>query len=180
MEGGISALIDAFYELFNVVDAVAIFVVCLSVVHGLRRGLSGELAAVVSVVAALLLGLQFFEPLGSWVEVHTRLAGQAARAMAFVITVLASIVALILTRYALKRIMRVAIEPEADKIGGAVAGLVRACAAVVILFLVMNLWPHKYLNRKFGEESLIGRVMLRCVPELRAEQGEDEADRQKP
>ena len=38
---------------------------------------------------------------------------------------------------------------------------------ILIVVVMMNLWPHEYLNRKFGEESVVGTVVLRYMPSLR-------------
>jgi len=151
----------------SLVDVLALSAVSLITLRGYLRGLSGELAQLVSAVAALALGVLFFGPVAAWCVAHTRLAPASARAAAFVVVIAAAVAALVLVRLALKRIMKVAFEERFDRAGGLVAGFVRACALVTLVLMVMNLWPHAYLNRKFGEESVLGTVLLRRMPFLR-------------
>jgi len=154
----------------NVVDIAVLIIVVASAIVGIRRGLSGELAHVVSLVVAFILGLYCYSPFSLWIIDHTRLTYQPARALAFITTVLAAAVAMILLRSLLKRIMKVAIEQGIDKAAGCVAGFVRSCIFVIIVVLIMNMWPNDYLNRVFGEESIIGTVVLKCMPSLREDE----------
>jgi len=151
----------------NAIDIAILVVVLFGLFRGYVRGLSGELAQLASVVAAFVLGLTLHPPLSTWLSEKTRLAGQNARTMAFVTTVLGSVLAMIILRYLIKRIMRVVIEEKVDKPAGLVAGGVKTVVLVLIVVVVMNLWPHEYLNRKFGEESVVGSAVLRYMPSLR-------------
>jgi len=163
----------------SLVDVIALAAIALGAVRGYFRGLSGELARVISLVAAFVLGLRCYEPLAQWVLAHTRIAEENAPVAAFIITVLAAIVCLFLLRYVLKRIMKVVIEDRADKIGGVIAGLLRSVIMVLIVFLALNLWPNERLNSMFGEESLIGRLVRKVAPSAREyveDQVQDDAD----
>jgi len=151
----------------SLVDVIAFAAVALGAVRGYFRGLSGELARVISLVAAFALGLRFYGPLSEWVLAYTRIAEENAPVAAFIITVLAAVVCLFLLRYLLKRVMKIVIEERADKTGGVIAGLLRTSVMVLIVFLALNLWPNERLNRIFGEESLIGRLVLKAAPRAR-------------
>ena len=151
----------------SLVDVIALAAIALGTVRGYFRGLSGELARVISLVAAFAIGLRFYEPLAEQVMAYTRISGENAPVAAFIITVAAAIVCLFLMRFVLKRIMKVVIEERADKVGGVIAGLLRSVLVVLIVFLALNLWPNERLNRVFGEESLIGRVVLKAAPRAR-------------
>jgi uncharacterized membrane protein required for colicin V production len=151
----------------SVIDIIALVLVVLGAIVGYRRRLSGELAHVVSIVAALLLGLFFHRPIGLWLSENTRLSEPGARAAAFIATTLVAAVTLILVRAVLRRVMRVVMEEEADKTAGCVAGAIRAAVVVLIVFIFMNMVPHDYLNKVFGERSVIGRMVLACMPSLR-------------
>ncbi|MBN2302079.1 MAG: CvpA family protein [Lentisphaerae bacterium] len=150
----------------SVIDIVALVIVALGALIGYRRGLSGELAQLISVIVAFVISLLLYHPVGSWLHEHTQLNNrpQAAHAVAFIATIIGATIAMIILRYLLKRIMQVVIEKEVDKIGGVIAGFVRASILVVIVFLLLNMWPHEYLNRLFGEESVIGTAVLHCMP----------------
>lgn len=148
----------------NIIDIAAIAIVILGIIQGYRRRLSGELAHLISVVAAFSIGVFFFRPVGSWFTDHTRLTDQGSHVVAFITTMLASLIVMTLLRIVLGRVMKVVIEPEVDRTAGAIAGFCRASVFVIIVFIIMNMWPHDYLNRVFGEESLIGGIVIKCMP----------------
>jgi uncharacterized membrane protein required for colicin V production len=153
----------------NVIDLVALVFVLLNAALGWKRGLSGELARMISVVGALALGFFFYRPFGLWLLDHSRVSPESAKIIAFVATLLAAGVVMILLRLLFGRIGSVVIEQGVDKWLGCMAGFLRALVYVVIIFLAANLWPHKFLNRQFGKESMIGRVILKVVPSVRSE-----------
>jgi len=161
----------------SIVDILALIAVALGTLQGWHRGLSGELARLAGIVAALILGLYLFHPFGDWILKHTLLGLRAANTLAFLTTAIAATVVMVVLRFLLKRLMKIVIEERADKVGGLFAGLVRCSAFVFIVFLIMNLWPHDYLNRKFGEESLIGAAIIRFVPSLREHKDESRPER---
>ena len=65
--------------------------------------------------------------------------------------------------FVFRRIMKIVFEPAVDKPGGGFAGFVSGILAVLIVFMIMIQWPNDYLNRKFGEESVIGRVVVKLA-----------------
>jgi len=148
----------------NFVDILALVAVIVGAVQGWIRRLSGEIASLISTVAALVLGITLCRPLGEWLVVHTRLTERPAALVAFLATIIAATAVMILIRFLLRSIMKVVFEETTDRIGGCVAGILRVSAIVLIVFLAMNLWPHEYLNRIFGEESTVGSVVVRYVP----------------
>jgi len=152
---------------FNVVDVVAIILIVIVSVRGYRRGLSGELASVIGVVASFVLGLYLYRPIGEWTSANTRLSEQAAHALAFGITVVLVILASVVLRALCRKAVTVVFAESIDKCLGFVAGFARSCVIVTIVFLVMNLWPHPFLNRHFGEGSIIGGLVLQAIPSIR-------------
>ena len=65
--------------------------------------------------------------------------------------------------------MKVVFEEPFDKVAGSVAGFVRSALFTLIVFIAVNLTPHEYLNRLFGEESVIGTLTLKMMPMLQEE-----------
>jgi len=157
-----------FLSLTNWVDVAALIVIGICVLRGWRRGLSGELAQLVGVVGALVFGLLAYRPFSFWLLEHTRLTDRPGRAVAFLASLVAALVVMILLRLALRSIIRIVVNERFDHAAGLLAGLVRGVTITGIVFLVMNLWPHPYLNRKFGEDSVFGVLLLRAMPALRA------------
>lgn len=153
------------------VDVIALAAVVAAAVRGYFRGLSGELALLLSSVAAFAFGLYTFKPVAAWLQSHTQLGDEpdVARALAFVGAVLVASVAMVILRGVLGRIMSIAIEAKADRRWGVGAGLAKSCVVVLIVYLVMNLVPHDYLNRVFGKESVIGRHAVKLLPRIENE-----------
>ncbi|NQT94380.1 MAG: CvpA family protein [Lentisphaerae bacterium] len=152
---------------FSIVDVVAVAVAAAVAVHGFFRRLSGEVAGLIGSVTALLMGLSLCRPLGAWLYEHTRLDEQPARAVAFLVTVIAALIVMVILRALLSKLMKLVFEPTTDRIGGIVAGFLRGTVYVILFFLLMNLWPHEYLNRVFGEESVIGTAVVEQIPFVR-------------
>ena len=153
----------------NLIDAAACLFIAINALIGWRRGLSGELASLISVVAAFALGLCLYRPFGDWLLHHTRATGHSAWVVAFVATVVASALAMAVLQLLLSKIGKVVIEGNVDKTLGCVAGLLRATVYVIIIFLAVNMSANRYLHQRFGQESLIGRTILKVVPSARSE-----------
>jgi len=150
----------------SVIDIVALIIVALGMFQGFRRGLSGELARLISIVVAFALGLHFYHPFGLWLSAHTRLSEQPAHALAFITAIIAAIVTMILLRIVLKRVMTIVFEKKIDKMGGLLAGFVCSSVIVIIIFMIMIIVPNNYLNRQFGQNSVIGSVIIKYMPVL--------------
>ena len=155
----------------NLVDIGVLCVILLGMARGYVVGLSGVLAKLLSAVVALVVAMSALNPVSCWMMENTELRDQpgVARSLAFVGTILASWVVMIVLQHLLQRVMRVAIEDKADKSCGLIAGVVHSCVLIFALFLVMNLVPHDYLNGVFGEQSVAGREVLRVLPHLERE-----------
>jgi uncharacterized membrane protein required for colicin V production len=153
----------------NVVDLIAVLFIIFSIYHGSRRGLSGEIAQLVSVVVAFVVGMLGHRPVADWIDLNTRIHGSAAAALSFVTIVVIAGIVMICLRSLLRKIMKVVFEEPFDKVAGSVAGFVRSALFTLIVFIAVNLTPHEYLNRLFGEESVIGTLTLKMMPMLQEE-----------
>ena len=153
------------------VDLAALLVLLWGMLRGLRRGLSGELAQLAGVVVAFLFGLRVYAPFADWLLTYTRLTGRSVQAAAFLATVVAALIVLIVLHALLRGLVRLVVEERIDRPLGLAAGAVRSAVLIAIIFVIINLWPSEYLNRTFGEESVVGNLLLRCMPALREEKG---------
>jgi uncharacterized membrane protein required for colicin V production len=147
----------------NVIDIAVLIIIGVNLIIGIRRGLSGELAALVGTVAAFGLGAHLLSPFGAWLNGHTRLGERPAQALAFISVAVGVIIVMILLRLLLGKLMKISFEPTLDKIGGFAAGLIRSCVLVLIIVVSVLMCPNDYLNRKFGEESVVGRSIAKYV-----------------
>ena len=153
---------------FHPVDLVALIVILLNALNGMRRGLSREIAGTISAILALFLGIELRRPLGELVAEDTRVGPMARPALAFALTVLLAVIVMVLLRILLKHTIHIIIDDKAvDRSGGMLAGLVKSTIIVMIVFLLLGMWPHKYLHRIFAIESWIGRTVVESTPEFR-------------
>ena len=150
------------------VDYASFAVILVSVVMGIRSGIAGQLVRALSLVAALAASLAFHRPAGDWFHQHTALDEPACRVAGFALTIGAAIALVMTIRLLWEHLSPEGKEKKADRIAGALAGLVRGVVLVLIVFVLMNLWPNAYLNDKFGVESAIGNVVLMGMPSLRS------------
>lgn len=160
----------------NAIDVAVLIVIGANLIIGIRRGLSGELAGLIGTACAFGLGIYFLEPFGLWMEEHTRVSAKTAHAVAFASVAVGVILVVILLRLLLSKIMKITFEPAVDKFGGFISGLIRGCILVLIVFVTVEMSPHEYLNRKFGEESMFGRLVVKHVmPRIEKESALEDA-----
>ena len=160
----------------NTVDIVALVLIALGTLNGLRRGLSGEIAGTVGAIVALLFGLLCYGPCGDWLADHASVSEGVDKALAFAATIVMSLVVMLLLRLMVRETVTVAVSSKkVNLIGGMLAGFVKSTIFVVVVMLCVNMWPNPYLNRVFGDESMIGRITVAAMPELR-EQAESASE----
>lgn len=150
--------------MLNLVDIVAILFVLVHIVLSWRRGLSEEIGRVAGAVLAFWIGLRYHQAVAGWMTEHTRMEGEPARVVAYIGVVLLIILSSLVLTLVVSKVIKLAIPEGIDKVAGGVAGLVKGAFYTAIIFLAMNIWPHDYLNRHFGEESAIGSVVMKWVP----------------
>ncbi len=155
--------------MINLVDIVAILFILVYVVMGWRRGLAAEIGHLAGAALAFWIGLRYHERLAAWMTGHTRMEGAPATVVAYVAVVLAIILASMILSLVLSKLMELAIPEGANKVWGGMAGLVKGSLYAAMILLAVNLWPHEYLNRHFGEESVLGAFVMRWVPVVREE-----------
>ncbi len=151
---------------FNYIDLAALVFVVIGAFVGYCRKLSGEIALLLSVGAAFFIGLFFYEHVGVWLVTNTKLDVGGARIATYVFLILSAGIVMVVSRIVLGKIMNLVIGEKADRVGGVLAGSIRSILLVLIFFLAMNIIPYEYLNSKFGEESYIGRGVIRFLPSL--------------
>jgi uncharacterized membrane protein required for colicin V production len=141
---------------FNIVDIAALILVLLGLIRGFVKGLSGELAGLLSAAAAFTGAWYFYTPLGNFLADKTRLSEPATVAVAFVLALIGAYLAMRILRLVLRSLMEFSFKGKLEKIGGMLAGGIRMTVVVTALVLLMALWPHEYLHRLFVEKSAFG------------------------
>lgn len=145
---------------FNLVDFVAVVVITLGLIRGVIRGLSRELAELISAGAALFAGWFFYRPLGEYLGRVSRLSEAASFAAAFTVVLVGAYVLMRVLRLVLRHIMEFSFKGRIEKVGGGIAGLLRVGVVVSAVLLTLALWPNDFLHRHFARESFLGRFLL--------------------
>ncbi len=148
----------------NAVDIAVIICLMIGAVQGFIRGLSGELAQLLSAVAGFGSGVWVFGPISQWMQKNGRLGEDASRAVSFVASMIAAIILMIVLRLVFKKLISGIIQEKFDKATGSIAGMLRAGIFVLMFLILMNLWPHDYINRLFGKESIFGTLAVKAMP----------------
>lgn len=150
----------------GLIDVAAMTLMALATLRGFFRGLSRELAGLVSLAVVLVLGVRLYPVAGAWMSGHSQLTGRAAEAAAFILLVLVGMALLWLVRWLLGALVRVVVEPRVDRPLGAVAGALRGALLVLMLTLAAVLVPHERLNTAVVRQSWIGAWVERSLPRL--------------
>jgi len=144
---------------FNLIDILALAALVIGLVRGIKRGLSGELAALISMGLAVGGAWYYYAPFAAYLKRNTHLGPQAAPAMAYVLLLVGVWIALAVARFILRHVMEFKFKGPLELWGGALAGTLKAAVLVAALLLVGGLWPNAYLRRQVAERSLCGRLV---------------------
>jgi uncharacterized membrane protein required for colicin V production len=146
-----------FPEWLYTIDILFLVFVIFSTVSGLRRGLSGELAHVLTLIG-LLAGFCFFFPqlvqmaahrwesLSPWI-IQTAVAG---------VLLLAAFLIFCLIRMVFKLLLKSRMGEVTDKITGAGIGLLRGALTGLAILAALSLVPNARLYQTISEKSVVG------------------------
>jgi len=146
-----------FPESLYTIDILFVAFVLLFVFSGIKHGLSGELAHVVTLLA-LLFGICFFYPqlmqLAS--EAWRSLPDTAVRIAVPIVILLAAGLLFVLTRALCKQLFKSKLSEAVDKAAGALVGVLRGALLGLVVFSGLSMIPNEALFRTLSEKSLIG------------------------
>ena len=148
---------------FNIVDLLFIALILYGMVRGWIRGLSGELARLISLAAAVVTGWLLYLPLSDRIAEFTRFSIKASGLTAFILIFLAAAGAMVLVRWCLRHIAEFKFKPPFENFGGIIAGALRCCCIILAIVLVATISPSGYLQRVFGESSAFGRTITHSL-----------------
>jgi membrane protein required for colicin V production len=118
----------------NWLDAVLLFIIVLAVIHGFRKGLSRQIIGLVSVVAAIVIGLWMYGLAGSWLANYIssrRAANFAGFGLVFCgVMIAGSLIGLVVHKF-----LRITGLSFFDRVLGAAFGVVRGTLISVALIL---------------------------------------------
>ncbi len=152
-----------FGSMFNVADGIALIVVLVELLLGLRRGLSGECGRCLATAIALTGGLRFYLPVAGLLthKTHTAMSVAAAESLAFIMIVLCIGAFFLLLRLALRFLVTIKFNDGIDRPGGALAGILRGICFVIMLVFALGLWPNEAMREYLRVQSVVGRTIFR-------------------
>lgn len=175
---------------FNTIDIIILALLAIGTLRGVLRGLSGELASIISLVVAAVAGWHFYRPLGEYLADTTRMNAMQADTVSFVVIIGGALILLWALSVILKSIMEFTFKGQIERIGGGMMGLARYALLIAALILVIAQFSSGSVRERVIEESWVGRHTVEQVapmyedlvrrypelPPLPAPEGDDEAD----
>ncbi len=151
------------------VDVLAVMVLLFFLVRGLIRGVSDELARVLSFVGGASVGVALYPHIQKTLSSLTGTPSSAALALtSLTLTLLAGFIVGLAMRYAFTAMFQVVILQPADAVLGLAAGAVYAAIILAVVFALALLIPLTPVQRLFTEQSRVGQQVC---PWLRAHMG---------
>lgn len=152
---------------FHPVDIILVVYLLLASLHGLRRGLSSEIAHMVAAVAILAAAWIFSPQLADLLMSRTRLQDPGmAHGLSFALVIAGGFVLSLLLRLILKTLLDFSFKGRLERLGGALAGCLRGVVVVTVVVIAINLWPRGYFYEQVAEASFLGRNLSQAVMPL--------------
>jgi len=120
----------------NWLDAVLLFILTLSVILGFRKGLSRQIVGLVSVVAAIVIGLWTYGLAGGWIS-HYISSKRAANFVGFGLVFIGVMLLGSLIGYVIHKFLKLTGLSFFDRVLGAGFGVLRGTLIAVALILAM-------------------------------------------
>ncbi len=143
----------------NWVDWVFIGVLVYGAGMGLFRGLSHELAALISIVVAVLVTRLFYLPIADTICGWWGWNPEITRLLAVVLLMLLSVFGMRMLRIALGAMMTFAFKGLVERLGGLLTGMIRQGATFLVVLLAAYFIPSAWLQRSVSD-SRTGEIVL--------------------
>ncbi len=148
------------FSALNWVDWVFVVVVVYGAVMGVIKGLSHELAMLVSAAVVLLVTWICYETLAVWVMDHTGWSLQLCRLLSVVLLLFVVSVIVYLLRKALASLMTFSFKGFPERFGGLLVGSLRHAIIFLLWMLVMSFVDWPALQRAIMLQSKVGNSVL--------------------
>ncbi len=132
---------EAVKEWINLVDGIVAAVLVLGLFGGVRRGLSGELLRIITIVIALLVGWYGADTGAAWLDDHTELPPDDARVVALLGLIVGTYVVLGIVRHVFRIILDFSFRGRLEILGGGFLGLLRASVFSAMALVGASLVP---------------------------------------
>lgn len=150
---------ESFKEWLNIVDGVVAVVLVLGLLGGMRRGLSGELLRVITVMIALLAGWYGAEGAAAWLAERSDWPLEDLRLVGLIGLIAGVYFGLGIVRHTFRLFLDFTFRGRIELLGGAFLGLVRATLFCAVALLGASLIPSEAIQQALGE-SRTGQAVL--------------------
>lgn len=153
---------------YNTIDLVLLALLAIGAVRGGLRGLSGELAGLLSLALAAVAGWHYYRPLGEYLAKSTRMTDLQADTVAFVVVIICALILIWALSTVLRKVMEFTFKGLLERVGGVMVGFLRYAVILAGLLLVVSQWTQGRASHLITEESFLGRhAVERLVPMYR-------------
>jgi len=151
------------------VDALAFLIIAADAYIGYRRGLSGELIRLISMLLAVAAGIFLLKPLGSFCFYHARAV--ETESDAYTLAFIAAVAAASMVRLLIQPVLHNWFDKHSHLLPhrrmGALAGTVHAMIGISVVVVMMNLWLPTGVKRVFGPRSLVSLGVNHAIPAVK-------------
>ena len=152
--------LPSFFAAWNWVDWLFAAILLYGLVSGAWRGLSHELAVLLSYAFAVVATRMAYAPLSEFLGRILPWSGDYLRLTAIFLTLLVAVLVLWGVRMALGVVMSFAFKGWLERVGGALAGTFRWGLLAILLLHIASLLPWSPLQRAILYDSSVVRVLI--------------------
>lgn len=148
---------------FNTLDYILLGLLAVGLIRGTVRGLSGELAGLLGLLIAGFAAWHFYAPLGDMLAETTQLEPIQSDTVAVVVLVIGAMILLYAASMLLKQVMELTFKGGVERLGGALAGLIRYAVILAALLLVVAQFAQGTAQQLIREDSVIASRSLEIL-----------------
>lgn len=148
-----------------VVDICVVVVLLLGMIGGIRRGFSGEIIRIVTIIAAILVGWKGADAGAVWLADRIDWAVEDLKPYAFFGLIVATYIFLAIIRLFFRLLINFSFRGKLEPLGGAAIGLMRAAIFAAVILLGASLLEYPTITSAI-ESSYSGSVIIRYVRPL--------------
>lgn len=149
---------------FNWIDIVIIINILRSFFVGFKDGLSAEIIRLIKNIAALVIAVHIYNPLGNLICINSLYPVTVAHAVAFTFTV----IFLYIFFYFVEKFVRIILQFTfigcVESYGGMLTASVRSFISALTLVFMFSLMPVDFIVKQVAFRSYIGHHMLMKFP----------------
>lgn len=150
---------DVIKEWMNVVDGLVLVLLVLGIFGGVRRGLSGELLRIITIVIALVAGWYGADMAADWLADRSDLPREDLQIIGLIGVILSVYTLLGIVRHVFRLFLDFSFRGKLEIFGGAVLGLVRATVFCIIVLLGASMIPSEPVQEAVAKSNT-GRFVV--------------------